>query len=367
MRDPRIARLAQVLVHHSLAVKPDTLVMIAAPALAEPLVRDVYREVLRAGAHPLLRIGLESVEELLYQEASDAQLSHVPRIALHEIELIDALLSIAAPENTKRLAHADPRKVALRRQAQQAVPAKLFARVSAGTAGWVTTLFPTQAAAQAADQSLDDYEDFVYRAGNLHADDPVAAWQATRASQQRIADFLNQQQVFRLVAPNTDLTFHTGGRTWLNAAGEHNFPDGEVFTGPLEHKTEGYIQFSYPALHLGSEVKDVRLVFEQGRVVQATASKGEELLRSLLDLDEGARRLGEVAFGLNHNIQRFSRNILFDEKIGGTMHLALGFSIEPTGGRNRSALHWDMVCDTRHDSQVYADGRLIYKDGVFLR
>ncbi|GAB4199842.1 MAG: aminopeptidase [Roseiflexaceae bacterium] len=341
--------------------------MVAAPALAEPLVREVYREVLRAGGHPLLRISLESVEELLYQEASDEQLAYVPGIALHEIEQIDALLMIAAPENTKRLAQADPRKVALRRQAQQEAPRRLFARVAAGTIGWVTTLFPTQAAAQAAEQSLDDYEDFVYRAGNLHADDPVAAWRATRATQQRLADWLNQKQVFRLVAPGTDLTFHTSGRVWINAAGEHNFPDGEIFTGPLEQKTEGCIQFSYPATHLGTEVKDIRLVFEAGRVVEATASKGEDMLRSLIDLDEGARRLGEVAFGLNHNINRFSRNILFDEKIGGTMHLALGFSIEPTGGCNRSALHWDMVCDTRKDSQVYADGQLIYKDGVFLQ
>jgi aminopeptidase len=214
--------------------------------------------------------------------------------------------------------------------------------------------------------SLSEYEEFVYGAGKLDTDDPVAAWRAVHDEQQRIADFLGAKRVIRLVAPDTDLTYHTAGREWINADGRKNFPDGEVFTSPDEARTEGAIRFSFPAIYSGREVSDVRLVFKEGTVVEATASKGQELLHSLLDMDEGARRLGEAAFGTNYTIQSFTKNILFDEKIGGTIHMALGSSFEEIGGRNKSALHWDMVCDMRHGGAAYADGELFYKDGKFL-
>ena len=171
--------------------------------------------------------------------------------------------------------------------------------------------------------------------------------------------------VIRLVAPDTDLTYHTGGRTWLNADGKKNFPDGEIFTSPDETKTEGHIHFTYPAIFAGRAVEGVRLVFSEGKVVNATAARGEELLHAQLGMDEGARRLGEAAFGTNYNITRHTKNILFDEKIGGSIHLALGQSFPDIGGQNTSALHWDMVCDM-HQGEAYADGELIYKDGKFV-
>jgi aminopeptidase len=366
MGDPRVTKLARVMMRYSLPLKEGDLFRIIASEAAAPLIREIYREALLLGVHPLLRIAIEGTEELLYKHGSEAQIRYVSNLAWQEIEEIDASLYILASENTKSLSAADPQKIAMRRQATRELNERFFARVHAGAANWSITLFPTQAAAQDAEMSLTDYEDFVYNAGKLDREDPVAAWQAVRAEQQRIADFLGAKQVIRLVGPDTDLTYHTAGRSWINAAGDRNFPDGEVFTSPDETSTQGHIRFSFPAVYSGREVEDVRLVFEDGKVTQATAAKGEDLLRSLLAMDEGALRLGEAAFGTNYDIQRFSRNILFDEKIGGTIHLALGSSFEEVGGQNRSALHWDMICDMRQGGAAYADGELFYKDGKFL-
>jgi aminopeptidase len=366
MTDPRIVKLAQVMVHYSIPLVAGGLFRIVATPAARPLVREIYREALLAGAHPLVRLALEETEELLYKYGSDEQITHISKTTREETDEIAATLFVISSENTRYLSGADPRKVALRRQANRELNERFYARVEAGEADWSITLFPTHAAAQDADMSLAEYEDFVYTAGKLDADDPVAAWTAVHDEQQRIADFLGTKQVIRLVAPDTDLTYHTAGRSWINADGRKNFPDGEVFTSPDETKTEGHIRFSFPALYAGREVTDVRLVFKEGKVVQATAAKGEELLHSLLDMDEGARRLGEAAFGTNYQIQRFTRNILFDEKIGGTIHLALGTAFEEVGGRNKSALHWDMICEMRQGGAAYADGELFYQDGKFL-
>jgi aminopeptidase len=365
MGDPRVAKLARVLVRYSVGVKAGQLFQINAPALAAPLIRELYREALLIGAHPFTRIGIDGLDALLYKHGSDEQITHISPIAWRETEEIGATISIMAAENTKSLSGADPQKVALRSQALRELRERLFARSASGELNWAITLFPTQAAAQDAEMSLADYEDFVYGAGKLDEDDPVAAWQAVHDSQQRIADILKAKRVIRLVAPGTDLTYHTAGREWINADGQKNFPDGEIFTSPDEQLTEGYIHFTYPAVFSGREVTDIRLTFEDGKVTQATASKGQELLHSLLDMDEGARRLGEAAFGTNYEIQRFTRNTLFDEKIGGSIHLALGMAFPEIGGQNRSALHWDMVCDMRHGA-AYADGELIYKDGQFV-
>jgi aminopeptidase len=366
MGDPRVAKLARVLVRYSLNLQEGQLFQINAQAVAAPLVRELYREALEVGAQPLLRINIDGIEELLYKHASEQQLAHISELARVENETVYARQHILGAENNKALSSADPKKVALRSQANQALRARFFERVNRGEATWNITQFPTQAAAQDADMSLAEYEDFVYSAGKLDQDDPVAAWRAVRAEQQRLADILATKRVFRLVGPDTDLTYDTGGRKWINADGKHNFPDGEVFTSPDETKTTGHIRFSFPAVFAGREVSDVRLEFSEGRVVRASAGRGEDLLHSLLDMDEGARRLGEAAFGTNYDIQRFTRNILFDEKIGGTIHLALGDSFKEIGGRNESALHWDMVCDLRSGGEAYADGELIYKDGKFV-
>jgi aminopeptidase len=214
--------------------------------------------------------------------------------------------------------------------------------------------------------SREDYERFVFRAGQLDVDDPVARWREIGRGIDRIADFLETVSELRVVAPGTDLTLRVGGRKWLRSQGHHNFPDGETFTGPVEDSVDGTITFSYPGLYRGQEADGIRLRFEAGEVVEATAREGEQFLRQMLALDEGARRVGEFAFGLNDAIDVFTRNTLYDEKIGGTIHLALGSSYPETGGRNESGLHWDIVCDMRAGSEVYADDELVYRDGRFL-
>jgi aminopeptidase len=214
--------------------------------------------------------------------------------------------------------------------------------------------------------SLAEYESFVYGAGFLDDDDPVARWREFADRLARTTGFLASKRELRIVAEDTDLTLAVDGRTWIASSGQENFPDGEVFTGPVETSVEGTIRFTYPAVFQSREVDDVRLRFERGEVVEATAARGQDFLEKMIGMDEGARRVGEFAFGLNDAVTAFTRNILFDEKIGGTVHLALGTAYPETGGVNRSGLHWDMICDLRSGSEVYADGELVYRDGRFL-
>lgn len=365
MTDVYVEKMARVLAQYSLALKPGELFRIVAPVAAAPLVRELYREALLAGAHPYSVLVLEDLEETLYRYGSDEQIGFVSSLVRQEIEDIHATIRIMGSDNTRGLSGVDPQKVALRRQALRQVQGRVMQRSAEGTLNWCVTLFPTNAAAQDADMSLRDFADFVYRACKLHYDDPVAEWRKTFTEQEHIAEYLNGCQTIRIVSPDTDLTYNVAGRKWINCAGDRNFPDGEVFSSCDETATTGHIRYSFPAIYAGREVEDVRLWFEGGKVVKATAAKGEELLHSLLDMDEGARRLGEVAFGTNYDITRFSRNILFDEKIGGTIHLALGAGYPETGSRNNSALHWDMICDMRQ-GEVIADGKTIYKDGKFV-
>jgi aminopeptidase len=365
MADPRIAKLARVLVRYSLGLHEGDLLFTRTTPLAAPLVRELYREALAVGAHLYTRIILEEAEEAFYKYASDAQLDYVSPLLRGEYEHPRALLAIDAEQNRKNLSGIAPARISRRLSATQEMNRIIYTREMAGEMVWTRTQFPTEAAAQDADMSLADYEDFVYGAGKLGEDDPVAAWQTVQREQQRIADILNTKRVIRLVSPDTDLTYETAGRAWINASGTRNFPDGEVFTSPDETKTEGHVRFTYPAVYLGREVEDVRLIFHEGRVVEATAGKGQDYLETLLSSDEGARRLGEAAFGLNYDIARFTRYILFDEKIGGTIHLALGESFPQIGGQNHSAIHWDMICDMRA-GEAYADGELVYKHGRFV-
>lgn len=255
--------------------------------------------------------------------------------------------------------------MAMLQEGRQPLLRRSMERTARGDYRWCGTLFPTQAHAQDAGMSLADYEDFVFGAGLLDLEDPAEGWRTVQAEQQHIVDFLSQHDEIRIIVPDTDLTYRVGGRTWISSHGTHNFPDGEVFTGPIEDSVNGTIRFSYPAVYHANDVEDVRLTFKDGKVVDASARRGEAFLHSMLDMDAGGRYVGEVAFGLNYNITRFTRNLLFDEKIGGTMHLALGASYPETGGQNQSALHWDIVSDL-HQGQVYADGKLCYEGGRFI-
>lgn len=365
MIDPRIAKMGDTLINYSLEVQPGNTVLIQSTPAGAPLVREAYRAALRAGGHPVVRIAIPGIDEIMYAEASDEQLRYLPRIAVDELEFFDTRLNIRASENTKSLSGADPKRVSMHQSAYGVLGRRVMERSAAGQMRWCGTQFPTEAHAQDADMSLNDYADFVFSSCLLNEDDPAAAWGRVRESQQHIADYLMARDTIRIVGEGTDVTYRVGGRTWINSDGKRNFPSGEVFTGPIEDSVEGHVRFSYPAIYNGREVEDVRLTFKGGKVAEATASRGEEFLHAMLDTDPGARFLGEVAFGLNYGIQRFTRNILFDEKIGGTMHMALGRSYPDSGGVNDSAIHWDLICDLR-DGEVYADGELCYREGKFI-
>ncbi len=366
MADPRVERLAAVAVSYSTRVQPGDLVVIESGPLAAPLVRELYKRVIEAGGHPLVHITLPETQEALLREGSDAQLRFLSPASSEEIEQADVRIVLESDENTRTLSAVEPARQALQKRARKQLGDRLFDRAAAGELRWLVTLFPTQGAAQDAGMSLPDYEDFVYRAGLLDRDDPVAAWRELGERLARVAGWLETKDELHVLAEDTDLRLRVGGRHWVASRGLENFPDGEVFTGPVETSVAGTVRCSFPASFHGRIVEDVRLRFEAGEVVETEASRGQDFLEEMLAIDDGARRMGEFAFGLNDAITEFTLHMLFDEKIGGTMHFALGKAYPETGGVNASALHWDLVCDLRRGSEVHADGELVYRDGRFL-
>ena len=367
MQDPRLEKLAKVLVNYSTGVRKGDLVRLAAPPIGRLLLTALYREVLLAGGHPHVEMVPDECAEIKLETANDKQLKFEDPLDRHAIEKVDVSISMWGEENTKSLSGTDPTKQALAGQARKGIMARFMERAAAGKLRWVGTQYPCQSAAQDAQMSLAAYEQFVFEAGLLYMDNPATAWREVSRRQQYVVDHLDKVKELHFTTPHgTDLKVGVEGRKWINCDGHENFPDGEVFTGPLEDATEGVVCFSYPAVHGGHEVDDVRLEFKGGKVVDASASRGEEFLQAMLDQDVGARVLGEIAFGTNYSIRRFTKNTLFDEKIGGTFHAALGLAYPETGGKNKSGLHWDMVCDLRRGGKVLADGKLFSGDGRFV-
>ena len=359
-------KYAKVLVEYSTDVKKGDLVVISSEAQAQPLILAVYEEVLKKGAHPILRIGLEGQKEMYFKHASDEQLGYVDPLTEMEYEKADKFIAIGAPYNTKNLAKIPPERLAKRSVATKTLSVKMLERAAKGELSWVICDYPTHALAQEGKMSIFDYEEFLLKACYLHLDDPVAKWREIGEVQQKLADKLTETSKLRITGERTDLTLSTAGRKWINCCGSNNFPDGEVFTSPVEDSAEGEIYFDFPAIYRGNEAQGIYLKFEKGKVVHASAEKGEEFLLKMIGMDEGASFLGEVAFGTNDMIQEVTGNILFDEKIGGSMHLALGSSYPETGGKNQSGLHWDIIKNMKNGSKVYVDDKLIYQDGKFL-
>jgi aminopeptidase len=366
MLDPRIDKLADVLVNYSIGVRPGDKVLVNGSSLAAPLLKAVYVKALQAGGYPLMMVSLPDIETLLYRYASDGQLQHVPPPTQLIYETYDAYIQIGSAENTKSLSSIDPVKMVLRNRAQRDLIKTFMQRSAIGQLRWSATLFPTNAYAQDAEMSLSEYEDFVFSACLPDMSDPVAYWKNFSAWQQKIVNWLKGKNKVRVVGPETDLTLSIAGRTFINCDGHENMPDGEIFTGPVENSISGHVYFSYPAIQQGREVTGVRLWFENGKVIKAIASKNEDYLNETLDTDEGSRFVGEFAIGTNEGIQRFTRQILFDEKIGGSFHLALGAGYPETGSQNQSAIHWDMICDLRHGGEIWVDEVLLYKDGKIV-
>jgi aminopeptidase len=329
------------------------------------LLKAVYAKVLQAGGHPLLRVSLPGIDELAYRHASDEQLQFIHEPQKLILETYDVTIGIRGEENTKALSSVDPAKMMLKRQAGAELMKTYFRRSASGELRWTTTLYPTNAHAQDAEMSLSEYEDFCYGACMPDADDPVGYWQRFSAWQQRIVDWLKGKERIHVVGPETDLRLNVADRVFINSDGKHNMPSGEVFTGPVEESVNGHVHFSYPAITAGREVTGIRLWFEDGKVVKASADKNEDYLLKALDTDDGSRFVGEFAIGTNKGITRFTRQILFDEKISGSFHMALGAGYPETGSKNKSAIHWDMICDMRAGGEIWVDDELLYKDGNF--
>ncbi len=365
--DQRLEKLASLMVAYSLEIKKGDWVKVIGHPAAMPLVKAFYKRAIEAGSHPVYQAAVDDLHEILLKYGSDGQLQYIPETTRLEVDKLAAILGIIGQDNSKYLSNVDPARQALAQSAQKDILSRILERSARGELNWVATVFPMHSAAQDAEMSLTEYEDFVYGAGHLDDDDPVSFWKELSSRQEKVCRFLEAVKEVRVKATGTDITLKTAGRKWVSCDGRKNFPDGEVFTSPLETSVEGKIRFSFPACIGGREVENVHLEFKEGRVVKAEATKGKPFLEKMVGMDEGAGFVGEFAIGMNDHIKTFTKNILFDEKIGGTIHIALGASIPETGGVNKSALHWDMVCDLRQGGELSADGDLIYRDGKFIR
>ena len=361
MRDERLGKLARVLVDYSVEAGEGDQVLVFGGAAAEPLIKELYARLLSVGAFPVVEVQLPGMRELFFEHARDVHYREIPSIRRFTSEEADAQIAIMAPSNTRALAGVDPAK-----QRALAELNKPLSEIVLKKNRWMLTLFPTEALAQEADMGLAAYEEFAFEAMGINEDDPVRYWREKSAEQERLKERLEGAREVRIVGKETDLTLSVEGRKFVNSAGRRNMPCGEVFTGPLEDSANGTVYFGIPAAIGGREVAGVRLRFKGGKVVAASAEKGEEYLMSLLDTDAGARYLGELGIGTNYGIPRASGNVLFDEKLGGTVHLAIGRSYAQTGGKNDSSVHTDLVCDLRGGGELYADGELIQRDGRFL-
>ena len=366
MVDKRVERLAKLCVDYSVAVKPKETVLIQGSELAFPLLRELYKECLLRDAYPFLMPSLD-VQYTFYKYAKEHQLTYVSPFERFLLENVDVMIGLFCDPNPKRLTNVNPEKMRLRVASRKDLSEVLFRREAEGKYRWTGLPFPVESMAQEAAMSLLEYEDFVYSSCFVDRDDPVAEWRRIRVEQDKICGFLNGARKVRFVGEDTDLSLGVEDRKWINCCGEKNMPDGEVFTSPVEGSVDGDIRFTFPGIYAGREVEDIKLKFKDGKVVSASALKGDDLLHELLKV-EGADRVGEIAIGTNYGISRFTKNMLFDEKMGGTMHMALGFSPVPeAGGLNKSAVHWDILKDMKKGGEIYADDKLFYKDGKFLK
>lgn len=366
MSDIRRRRLARLLVDYSTAVQPGDWVGILGNFGSLPILRDIYEAVIDAGGQPSLLVEDERMQRYFLRHASDEQMTWIdPSLRLY-VEQADVYIRALAQENTRAMTNIDAQRSQRQRAAQSDILQTRLKRSARGDFRWVGTLFPTQAAAQEANMSIEEYEDFVYRACFCDRDDPAGEWRKLSEMQQQKVDYLAGKRHVALKGPNIELELSIEGRRFINSDGKRNMPSGEIFTGPVENSVQGWVRFSYPAIVSGRAVSGIELTFEEGRVTRATADMNEDLLHAQLDTDAGARYLGEFAIGTNFGIDRFTGSILYDEKIGGTVHMAIGMGYPESGSLNTSAVHWDMICDMREDSAITVDGELFYENGAFV-
>ena len=365
-------KYAEVLVDYSTNVQKGDLVQIRATSIyAKDLVKAVYKRVIQKGAHPILRTSFEDMSDIFIKYASDEQLDYIDPIVKLEYEKIDKFISIGAPMNTKNMARADMKKLARRSKASQGLSKLLMDRAAKGEASWVVADVPTHALAQEAKMSFDEYSEFLFNSCYLNLDDPVAKLKELDEKQTKWADYLNGVKKLRIVGEKTDITFNVEGRKWISCSGLNNYPDGEVFTSPVEDGINGEIYFDFPQNYRGNCATGVHLWIENGQIVKFDAETGRDFLEAMLNTDEGSKGIGEIAIGTNDEIQEITGNILFDEKIGGAIHMAVGASYPETGGKNVSGVHWDLIKNMKPSvnnagGKIYADDKLIYENGKFI-
>jgi len=364
MVDPRIEKLAQLSVHYSVDVKPREKVLIRGVGQASPLINELYKQCLLCNAYPTVLADL-NLQYTFFKYAKTHQLKFISPLERFTLENTDVSIGIFCQPNPKALSNIDPNKIRTNSASRRELSDVFYKRVEEKKLRWTGLPYPINAQAQEAEMSMEEYENFVYNSCMIDKAGPVAEWKKVHKQQQRTCDFLNQTKSIRIVGEDTDLTFNVKGRKWINCAGKENMPDGEVFTAPVENSVNGTIRFTYPGIVSGREVEDIKLTFKNGRVTKASAAKGQELLKQVLKI-KGADRLGETAIGTNYGITKFTKNMLFDEKMGGTIHMALGNSYPESGGKNRSAIHWDILKDMKKNAEIQADNKPIYKNGKFL-
>ncbi|OGN93574.1 MAG: hypothetical protein A2Z71_10735 [Chloroflexi bacterium RBG_13_50_21] len=362
MPDPRTAKLAKLLINYSLDIKPGQTLRISASPLVSEMTLAAYEEAVKAGAHVLVEQPLEEASELFYQFASDEQLDFISPVRKLIVETFDADLRIEASSNRRMLSGVNPDRIARNAKARAGLSKTFIDRSARKELSWCLTVYPNNANAQDADMSLRDYTEFVFAAGMLNEENPIEYWKEEGQRQKKLVEWLKDRDRVVLKGSYIDMAFSIQGRKFERCDGKYNFPDGEIFTGPVEDSAEGWVRFRYPAIYMEQEITDIELWFENGMVVKEKASKNQELLTSTLNTDDGARFLGEWGIGTNYGITKFTKDMLFDEKIGGTIHFAVGTGYPETGSKNYSAIHWDMLCDMA-DSEVTVDNDLFYKDG----
>jgi aminopeptidase len=370
--DPRLIRLADTLVAYSIEAQPKQEVAIYGPPVAAPLIRETYRRLLRAGAYPYVFMGLEGyvgldgLNEIFFDEASDDQIDHMQRTERLVRGEFQGMIVLRGSSNTRSLSRVNPERRRRRAAATAPVMETFLRRSASGALKWVVTLYPTAAVAQEAELSLVGLEDLVLAATFSDLDDPASRWRQISARQQQLVEWLAGRSRVEVRGPDVDLRFSIAGRTFLNDDGHRNMPAGEIFTGPVEDTMEGRVRFNFPAVYENRRVEGVELRFEGGRVVAARAARDQAFLEQMLETDPGARYVGEWAIGLNDRIDRFMGEVLFDEKIGGSFHLALGNGYPETGSQNKSGLHWDMIHDMRSEGEILVDGECFMRQGRCL-
>jgi len=368
MSDIRLIRLAKLVCEYCLEVKTNDWIYISGDyGVAKDLFHEVYREIIRAGGNPFIVPGGNELMEIYYKESSPEQLKWISPVFEVYKDKLNGMVNIHGTSNTAALNNIDPTKQQIKAKAMgESIMPHLMKRQAEGSLKGVVTLFPCPALAQDAEMSLSEYEDFVYAAMFCDREDPVTDWKKLQKKQQVLVDWLNGREKVEIHGEHVDLTFSIKGRVFINSSGKANMPSGEIFTGPVEDSIQGSVAFTYPAIENGRVVENVRLAFENGKVVKALADKNQDFLEKMIATDAGSCYLGEFGIGTNFGIQHFTKQILFDEKIGGTFHLALGAGYPETGSVNKSGIHWDLICALGKDGEIVVDGEALFKNGNFV-